>query len=176
MPVQATTQGNHITTLLLSALHLISISNYPGIFALGTAIHDASYFVSSMRNISWHYAASKSVTANLILDKYLSWHAMKRMSDEQKALALWMHLAAQRDEKRQGRGLVCSPLDSTQFFYKHRGCKPNKLIQGGSVWTVLAQQIQLHKHASKNPAISAEPLMWVLIMQRSVRKRDAVEV
>lgn len=44
------------------------------------------------------------------------------------------------------------------------------------MWTVLAQQIQLHKHASKNPAISAEPLMCVLIMQRSVRKRDALEV
>lgn len=29
LPVQVTTQGNHITALLLSALHLISISNYP---------------------------------------------------------------------------------------------------------------------------------------------------
>lgn len=56
---------------------------------------------------------------------------MKRMSDEQKALALRMHLAAQREGKRQGRGLVCSPLESTQFFSKQRGCQPNKLIQGG---------------------------------------------
>lgn len=30
---------------------------------------------------------------------------MKRMSDEQKALALWMHLAAQREEKDKGEAL-----------------------------------------------------------------------
>lgn len=30
---------------------------------------------------------------------------MKRMSDEQKALALWMHLAAQREGKDEGEAL-----------------------------------------------------------------------
>jgi len=47
----------------------------------------------------------QNTTASLILDKYLSWHATKRMSDEQKALALRMHLAAQREEKDYGEAL-----------------------------------------------------------------------
>lgn len=47
------------------------------------------------------------------------------MSDKQKKKR------KKKRSQRQGRGSVCSPLESTQFFYKQERCKPNKLIQGG---------------------------------------------
>lgn len=85
---------------------------------------------------------------------------MKRESDEQKALApasAFKQLKETNAEKknggeRHGRSLVCSPLESTPRLSTNReDASQTSLFKGGSARTVLAQQIQLHKQASKGP-------------------------
>lgn len=93
---------------------------------------------------------------------------MKRMSDKQKK-------KKKREAKDKGEALSVLHQNPLSSFTNRNDASQTSLFKGGSVWTVLAQQIQLHKHSSKSPAISTQPLMWVLIMQRAVRNRDAAD-
>lgn len=79
---------------------------------------------------------------------------MKRESDEQNALAPanTFKAATQRDEEEKKWVLVCSPLESTPLLSTNRkDASQTSLFKGGCPHTLLAQQIQLHKQASKGP-------------------------
>lgn len=66
-----------------------------------------------------------------------------------------VRLAAQREVKRQERGVVCSLLVHTGLLQTEWMLAKQAGWGGGGLrGPVLAQQIQLHKHASKTPALS----------------------